>query len=213
MLPTSRSNRGALITLEGGEGAGKSTAIVSIGKILQQAGIAYMTTREPGGTPLGESIRQLLLQPDAVDAQTELLLMFAARRQHWVEKIAPALAEGVWVVSDRFIDASFAYQGAGRGLSWSMISQLVEWTVEGAVPDLTLYLDIDVANGRQRIAQRGALDRFEQEALPFFERVRQGYLQRIRSEPERFISIDASKPLSCVDKTISEELGRWLQSR
>lgn len=195
--------RGLFITVEGGEGVGKSTNIKVLEQQLQGRAISYVHTREPGGTPLAEKMRELLLQPDVAAAEpvypmTELLLMFAARAQHLNEIIEPALARGDWVLCDRFTDATYAYQGGGRGLPEHWIAQL-EQLVQGELrPDLTLLLDAPVAVGMERAGKRGALDRFEQEQISFFERVRDSYLARAAAEPGRFRVIDTDRPLAAI---------------
>ncbi|MGH8084180.1 MAG: dTMP kinase [Lysobacter sp.] len=188
-----------LVTLEGGEGAGKSTVLAALRDALLTAGDDVVCTREPGGTPLAEQIRGLLLdthhEPPA--SETELLLMFAARAQHVRETILPALRRGAWVISDRFTDASYAYQGAARGGDVEFIAQL-EQRVVGISPGLTLLLDVPVEIGLRRARGRGDADRIEAEADDFFERVRAGYRARATAEPERFRVIDASQPAAVV---------------
>lgn len=193
------------ITLEGGEGAGKSTVLGALRDAIQATGEEVVCTREPGGTPLAEQIRSLLLQvsgPNAgahepPSAETELLLMFAARAQLVRETILPALRRGAWVISDRFTDASYAYQGGGRGLDAEFIAEL-ERRVVGIVPALTLLLDVPVTIGLQRARGRGASDRIEAEREDFFERVRAAYLARATSEPGRMRLIDATAPAADV---------------
>ena len=185
---------GKFITIEGGEGAGKSTAIARLEAELAQHEIPLLLTREPGGTELGESIRELLLAKERVEMHpdTELLLMFAARAQHLRQKILPALAAGTWVVCDRFTDATYAYQGAGRGLDTQRIA-ILEQLVQGEIrPDLVLLLDVPPEIGLKRIEGRGEPDRFERESLAFFRRVRQAYLSRAEADPARYRVIDAS---------------------
>lgn len=185
------------VSLEGGEGAGKTTVLAALRAGLEGTGREVVVTREPGGTPLAEKIRGLLLQPgdEAVAAETELLLMFAARAQHLRETVVPALERGAWVLSDRFTDSSFAYQGGGRGLDPGFIGEL-ERRVVGIRPGLTLLLDIDVARGRARIQGRDPRpDRIERERDAFFERVRAAFLARAAAEPARFRVIDASRPV------------------
>lgn len=206
-------NEGArFITVEGGEGVGKSTNLDLIADSLAAAGVGLVKTREPGGTPLAERIRELLLQSDSrepVAGLAELLLVFAARAQHLAEVIEPALSAGQWVLCDRFTDATYAYQGGGRGLPVAAIG-LLEQLVQGQRrPDLTILLDAPVAIGQQRIRQRGSPDRIESERLQFFEAVREAYLERARAEPERFLVIDASRPLDAVQS----DLRRSLQQR
>ena len=194
------NKRGFFLTLEGAEGVGKSTNIEFITQYLEQRGIDYVLTREPGGTQLGEKIRELLIavHEESMSELTELLLVFAARAQHLDKIIEPALAAGKWVVCDRFTDATFAYQGAGRGLSMETIGEL-ESMVQGELrPDLTLILDLDPEIGMQRASNRGELDRFEREQMSFFRHVRQGYLDIAQAEPERCTVIDAAKSLEDV---------------
>jgi dTMP kinase len=194
------NKRGLFLTLEGAEGVGKSTNIEYITQYLEQRDIEYVLTREPGGTQLAEKIRNLLLavHEEPMSELTELLLVFAARAQHLDKVIEPALSKGKWVVCDRFTDATFAYQGAGRGLSVETIGQL-QSLVQGELrPDLTLILDLNPEIGLARASNRGELDRFELEQQSFFRHVRQGYLDIAQAEPERCRVIDASKPLTDV---------------
>jgi dTMP kinase len=200
------------ITLEGGEGVGKTTNLAFIEDYLRGQGLPLLRTREPGGTALGEKVREILLHSDAVDAMAELLLVFAARAQHIQTVIRPALERGEWVLCDRFTDASYAYQGGGRGISVETIGFL-EHCVQGALrPDLTLLLDTPVAVGMARARARGPQDRFESEADTFFERVRNAYLDRMAAEPERIRVIDASKDLPEVQVAIASALDRILAS-
>ncbi len=180
--------KGKFITVEGSEGAGKSTNIRYIQDYLKQKKIPFILTREPGGTPVAEKIRDLLLDKanTSLCDDAELLLMFAARAQHLNELIIPALKEGKWVISDRFTDASYAYQGGGRGLSWQKIAQLEQWVQGDLRPDATILLDIPVDKGMERVRQRGNTDRFEQEQLSFFNRIRDTYLKLAKENPERF---------------------------
>lgn len=180
------------ITFEGVDGAGKSTHLAWFADTLRERGVDVLVTREPGGTPLGERLRDILLS-QAMRAETEALLMFAARLEHIEAVIKPALRRGTWVVSDRFSDASFAYQGGGRGVPLGRLEQLENWVHEGFQPDLTLLFDIPVEVARQRLSSNRAPDRFEQEQGEFFERVRQAYLARSRKYPQRFALIDASR--------------------
>lgn len=206
------SNRGKFITVEGGEGVGKSTNIALIAEMLAAAGQPPVRTREPGGTPLAEQIRHLLLAhgDEPMSAWTELLLIFAARAQHLAQVIEPALAAGQWVLCDRFTDATFAYQGGGRGLSTDHIAAL-EQLVQGALrPDLTVLLDASVAVGQERMRGRAAPDRFESEQLAFFERVRKTYLQRAQAEPGRFLIVDAGQDLASVQANLRGGLQKWL---
>lgn len=212
---------GRFITLEGGEGAGKSTQLQTIERELQTAGIEVVVTREPGGTPRAEKIRELLLARDteAMPASCELLLMFAARATHLHNLILPALQRGAWVLSDRFTDASYAYQGYGRGLSLTQIAQLEQWVQQGIQPHLTLLLDAPVelamqrARARNQAAGQGEGDRFEIEQSAFFERVRQGYLVRAQSDPGRFRIIDASQTLDSVARDVSTTLRQFIQEQ
>jgi dTMP kinase len=210
-----RAQRGSFITVEGGEGVGKSTNIAFIADQLRAAGHEVVLTREPGGTALGEAIRGLLLRPDQepIAMWAELLLVFAARAQHLAQVIEPALAAGRWVLCDRFTDATYAYQGGGRGLDRKAIAQL-EQLVQGELrPDLTVLLDAPVAIGRERASARGAPDRFEQEQQAFFEAVRQEYLQRAQREPRRFCVIDAARELAAVQRQLGDALQRWLDEK
>jgi dTMP kinase len=191
---------GKLITLEGGEGAGKSTVLAAVRELLAARNIDVVVTREPGGTPVGEAIRAVLLDPQhkGLCAETELLLMFAARAQLVRAAIQPALAAGRWVLSDRFTDASYAYQGGGRGQPEMRIADLEHWAAAGVTPDLTLLLDLPVADGLKRANGRGAADRIEMENAEFFERVRASYRARAAAQPVRFRVIDAAQPLDQV---------------
>lgn len=204
--------RGKFLTIEGTEGVGKSTNLAFVRDWLHAKGIDVVVTREPGGTPLAEEIRTLLLakRAEAVDETAELLLVFAARAQHIAQVIKPALARGAWVLSDRFTDATFAYQGGGRGLRIDTIAQL-ESLVQGELrPDLTLVLDIDVELGLKRARQRGELDRFESETIGFFERVRAAYQARAHARPDHYAVINAGQDLVAVQKDIERVLGRLL---
>lgn len=185
---------GRFITIEGGEGAGKSSVIHACLAHLREHGIEVVATREPGGTPLSEQIRALMLDQasSGMVGETELLLAFAARAQHVRELIRPALARGTWVLSDRFTDSSYAYQGGGRGLPVSTIASLEAFAVGDTRPDLTLWLDLPVADGMARLHGRGDADRIEAESLAFFERVRAAFAQRAQAEPVRIQRIDAA---------------------
>jgi dTMP kinase len=194
---------GKFITLEGIDGAGKSTHIPAIAEILRSRGREVLITREPGGTPLGERLRELLLH-ETMHPETETLLMFAARRQHLAQVIQPALARGAYVLSDRFTDASFAYQHGGRGVAAAKIRELEAWVQDDFQPDLTLLFDVPVSVSSQRLAGARDPDRFERENGEFFERIRQSYLQRAREFPKRFRVIDASKPLIEIKVLIEE---------
>jgi len=195
---------GLFITLEGPEGAGKSTNRDYLAARLREQGLDVVLTREPGGTPLAEKVRELLLAPsdEVMAADTELLLVFAARAQHLAQVIRPALARGAVVLCDRFTDATYAYQGGGRGLSVERIAALEQFVQGELRPDLTLVFDLPVEVGLARAAARGRLDRFEQEGQAFFEAVRQAYLQRARREPQRYDLLDAAQPLEAVQRAI-----------
>lgn len=195
--------RGMFITLEGMDGAGKSTHIPAIVDLLQARGKEVLVTREPGGTELGERLRELLLH-ETMQPETEALLMFAARRQHLVQLILPALARGTWVLSDRFTDASFAYQGEGRGVAVDKLRFLERWVQGDFQPDLTLLFDLPVSLSMERLACVRTPDRFECEDTAFFERIRCGYLQRAAEFPERFRVIDASKSLEEVNVEVKK---------
>ena len=208
-------NPGKFITVEGVEGVGKTTNMTFIQSWLKQQGIEHITTREPGGTPLAEDIRKLLLSPrvEAVNENTELLLMFAARAQHLAEVILPALECGQWVLCDRFTDATYAYQGGGRGVAMEKIS-LLEDLVQGQLrPDLTLVLDAPVAQGLERANKRSQPDRFEQEKLDFFEQVRDCYLSRAKDMPMQYRVIDASQNLEEVQLDITEQLDQFMAAQ
>lgn len=196
--------RGKFITFEGIDGAGKSTHHAWMANFLLAKGISVVSTREPGGTPLGEKLRALLLA-DPMNLETEALLMFAARREHIDKVIEPALAAGRWVVSDRFTDASFAYQGGGRGLAEAKLQQLESWVQGSLQPDLTFLFDLDVATAANRLQGTGlAADRFEQEQKDFFERVRQVYLGRAKIYPARFRVIDAGLSLDTIHQILEQ---------
>jgi len=192
--------KGRLISLEGGEGAGKSTLLSGLRAHFERSGMDVLYTREPGGTPVGEAVRALVLDPAHRDmaVETALLLMFAARAQLVSEVLQPALAAGRWVLCDRFTDASYAYQGGGRGVDAARIAELERIATGGLKPDLTLLLDLPVARGRARASQRGDADRIEAERDDFFERVRSAYRARAQAEPRRFRIIDASQPADAV---------------
>ena len=191
------------ITFEGVDGAGKSTHLAWFADVLRQRGPDVVVTREPGGTPLGEQLREILLnQPMSIG--TEALLMFAARLEHIEQVIKPALHAGKWVISDRFSDASFAYQGGGRGLDWDKLSRLEQWVHADLQPDLTLFFDAPVEVARQRLANNASLDRFEQEQADFFERVRAGYHKRVQQNPQRYIVIDAAQSIDSIKKKLEE---------
>lgn len=200
------------ITLEGIEGAGKTTAMNLVSSLIESAGKPLMVTREPGGTPLGEELRALLLghRHDGMADDTELLLMFAARAEHLRNKIEPALNQGSWVLCDRFTDATYAYQGGGRGLPLDRIEALEHWVQRGLRPNLTLLLDLPVALGLERAGKRSAPDRFERERHEFFERVRQAYLAIAAREPGRVKVVDASQTLEVVSAQISSLMAEYL---
>jgi dTMP kinase len=205
---------GRFITVEGIEGVGKTTNIDFIHRQLQAAGREVLLTREPGGTPLAEAIRGLLLDPEytGMDARCELQLVFAARAEHLAKVIRPALEQGKWVLCDRFTDATYAYQGGGRGIETSIIAAL-EMLVQGDFrPDLTLLLDVPVAVGLARAGKRGALDRFEQEQVDFFDRVRMCYLDMAREHPARYRVIDAAQPLDQVQQELAAVLTNFLHT-
>ena len=200
----SLSQRGLFITVEGGEGVGKSTNMAYIENCLRDSGIDLQVTREPGGTALGEELRQLLLQvrEQSVSATTELLLIFAARAQHMEELIEPALAAGRWVLCDRFTDATYAYQSGGRGIDAATVRSLEKLVLGALRPDCTLLLDAPVDVGMARARGRGELDRFEREEIDFFERVRATYLRLAQDGEGRYRVIDASQPLEDVQQQI-----------
>lgn len=199
------------ISLEGSEGAGKSTAMEVVVAQLEAWQVPYIRTREPGGEANAEQIRELLLHSDHLDAKTELLLMFAARNEHLVKVIRPALQAGQWVVSDRFVDASYAYQGHGRGLQWQTIEYLEQLVVGNTQTDLTLMLDVDPKVGLDRAAERSAKDRIEKEALQFFENIRKGYLQRADADPKRIKLINANQPVEAVEQQIKAVMQQFKQ--
>lgn len=205
--------RGRFISFEGGEGAGKSTVIHAVRQRLGERAISFEDTREPGGTPLSEAIRTLILDPQwqgQMCTETELLLVFAARAQHVRARLLPLLDAGTWVVSDRFTDASFAYQGGGRGQPTERIAALEEWAACGLQPDLTFLLDVPVELGLARADARGERDRMELEQFAFFERVRAAYLQRAARNPERFRVIDASRNQAEVAESVLHALDAWM---
>ena len=200
---------GQFITVEGGEGAGKTTQLAFMREYLEQTGRRVVLTREPGGTPLGEEIRALLLghRHDGMALATETLLMFAARAEHLERVIRPALAAGHWVLCDRFTDATYAYQGGGRGLDKQKFAALEQWVHGHLQPDLTFLFDLPPAVAGERIAAQGReLDRFEQERGDFHQRVRQAYLERAAAAPQRFEVINANQPLEIIKKKVEEAL-------
>ncbi len=207
--------RGRFITLEGGEGAGKTTALGYVRGLLESHGIPVTLTREPGGTRVGEHLRRLLLDPEVeMSAETELLLMFAARAEHLQQVIRPALEQGRWVLCDRFTDASYAYQGGGRGVSPERIAVLEDW-VQGALrPDLTILLDLPVEVGMERVRGRnGAMDRMESETLEFHRRVRRAYLDRACRCPDRYCLVDASGSPAVVEEQLRLCVERFIHGR
>ncbi len=201
------------MTVEGVEGVGKSSNIQAITQFLDYYGVEYVSTREPGGTLIAERIRELLLQTggEVPTEMTELLLVFAARAQHLDTVIRPALQAGKWVICDRFTDATYAYQGAGRGIEKARIAKLEDFVQDDLRPDLTVILDLDPQTGLERARNRGALDRFEQEKLEFFDRVRQGYLDIAAASPDRCLLLDASQDLETVKQALLEKLHAWLE--
>lgn len=204
---------GKLISIEGIEGAGKSTALKYIQHFLDKAGKDVLITREPGGTPLAEKLRELLLNPElgeVVNPKTELLMMFASRAQHISQVIEPALVAGKWIICDRFVDASYAYQSAGRGLDKKWVSALDEMVVGNLKPDATFLLDIDPSLGLARSKKRGPQDRFEKEKVEFFEKVRHAYLERAAAEKKRFYIIDAALPLADVEAQLQSVLEKLI---
>ena len=205
--------QGLFITLEGPEGAGKSTNREYLAERLRAAGIEVVLTREPGGTPLAERIREVLLTPadEIMNADTELLLVFAARAQHLATVIRPALERGAVVLCDRFTDSTYAYQGAGRGLSLARIAALEDFVQGPLRPDLSLVFDLPVEVGLARASARGRLDRFEQEGREFFQKVRQAFLTRAQAAPERYFLVDASQPLAEVQRSLDGLLPQLLE--
>lgn len=203
------------ITFEGGEGAGKSTVLAAAARVLSELGVRHRITREPGGTALGEALRATLLDPRhaGMCREAEALIVFAARAQHVVELVRPALAAGEWVVCDRYTDASYAYQGGGRGVDAAQLEFLERWVTAGLKPDRTYLLDVGVATGRARAAARGRPDRMEAETDGFFERVRDAYRARAAAEPWRFAVVDAERPLAEVVSTVVADLTDWVRSR
>lgn len=202
-------NRGKFITFEGIDGAGKSSHIAGVTEFLRSHGLTIVSTREPGGTPLGEKLRELLLY-EAMHLETEAMLMFAARREHLAQVIEPALARGDWVVCDRFSDATFAYQGGGRGLDRNKLAQLEQWVHGHLQPDLTLLFDLPLAVASRRIAaQVRDLDRFEQERADFHERVRLAYLDRAAASPQRIKIINADQPLDFIKNSVEKLIATY----
>lgn len=207
-----KSKKALFITLEGSEGVGKTSNLEYIKQMLNDAGIDFIETREPGGTPLGEALRNTLLGEDfkGMSDDTELMLMFAARAEHINKVIKPALEKGKWVLCDRFTDSTFAYQGGGRQLDMERIAGLEQWVQGDLRPDLTLLLDASVEIGRERAGKRSEPDRFEQERDAFFNRVRDTYLARAKAEPERMKVIDASLDLESVQAQVKKVLEQYL---
>ncbi|MDE2091873.1 MAG: dTMP kinase [Gammaproteobacteria bacterium] len=211
-----QSSRGKFITLEGVEGVGKSTHLEFLGHYLQDRGISVQITREPGGTPAADKIRQILLTShmEKLQPMSELLLMFAARALHVENVIRPALEAGVWIICDRFTDASYAYQGGGRGIATRHIESLERMVLKGLRPDMTILLDTKIEVGMARVRKRGLLDRFEQEKDDFFKRVRRVYLARAHRDPRRIKVVNASGSIADVQAQISalliKRLASWL---
>lgn len=200
---------GKFITFEGIDGAGKSTHISNVVNLIQAQGLTVVSTREPGGTPLGEKLRELVLH-ETMHPETETLLMFAARREHLANVIEPALARGDWVVCDRFSDATFAYQGGGRGLDKAKFAELEQWVHAHLRPDLTLLFDLPPAIAGERLAAQGRLlDRFEQERVDFHHRVRDAYLERSAAEPQRIQVINANQRPDIIKKQVEETVLRY----
>ena len=206
--------RGKFITLEGGEGAGKSTNVPWIADYLRAQGKDVLVTREPGGTEVAEAIRNVLLSPDlpGMHFDTELLLMFAARNEHLQQKILPALAQGTWVICDRFTDATYAYQGYGRGISLHRIATLEQWVQGELRPDYVILFDLAIETGMARAQARGRADRFEQEHMAFFEKIRAGYQARATINPEQYPIIDAALPLTQVQAQLQCALDTMLKA-
>jgi dTMP kinase len=204
---------GLFITVEGIDGAGKSTHIPYIESVLRDEGQQVIKTREPGGSPASDTLRRLLLE-ETLSPESELLLMFASRQEHLNHTIRPALAEGRCVLCDRFTDSSYAYQGNGRGIENDLIQTLESWIQKDLQPDLTLLFDIPVSVSVERRKQRHTSnhkDRFEEESIYFYERVRQGYLERVRKHPHRFYVIDASKTIEEIQSKLKEFIHEWLR--
>jgi dTMP kinase len=202
--------RGKFLTVEGVEGVGKSTNVDFLAAAIKAQGFDVICTREPGGTPMAERIRQMLLEhgEEPLPDIAELLLFFAARSLHISNTIRPALDAGKWVICDRFTDASRAYQGSGRGLDMQRINLLADWVQEDLQPDMTLLLDAPAEIGMQRAEQRGATDRLESEQISFYKRIRAGYLALAKAHPERFVVVDAARPLQEVQVSITAALDK-----
>lgn len=197
--------KGRFLTLEGVDGAGKSTHVDWLVVRLRAMGLKVLSTREPGGTPVGEKLREMLLN-DAMHLETETLLMFAARAEHLHKVILPALAAGTWVVCDRFTDATFAYQGGGRALGTQRVAALEQWVHPHVQPDRTWLFDVPLDVARERLERSRAKDRFEKEADAFFERTRAAYLERAQSQPERFLRIDATQSIASIRAKLDQDL-------
>lgn len=205
--------RGYFITLEGGEGAGKSTQARRLASALAAAGVPVLRTREPGGAPGAERIRDLLLSPGSWDSLTEAMLHFAARREHVVRSIRPMLEAGAWVICDRFADSTLAYQGAGQGLAFETWARLCDLTLEGLQPDLTLILDLPVEAGLARAAARSTADRYEKLGADFHARIRAGFADIARREPTRCVVLDAARDADVVYASITETLRQRLGAK
>ena len=199
--------KGKFITLEGGEGSGKSTCMAFIKVWLEENNIEYIVTREPGGTPLAEEIRSLILshREEKMHDETELLLMFAARSQHINEKIKPAIEAGKWVISDRFVDSSYVYQGAARGGDLAQIDQLAAWVLQGCKPDRTLLFDVPVDVGLSRVAKRAQSDRLDDEPMAFHQMVRDAFLQRVKTN-DHYALINAAQSIEQVNRDVKDQL-------
>jgi dTMP kinase len=199
---------GKFIAMEGAEGVGKSSNILCIKEYLESKDITVVTTREPGGTRMGDSLRNVLLNQEKIDNKAELLLLFAARAQHITQVIIPALESGAWVISDRFIEASYAYQGGGRGIALDVIEYLDRWVLDTLKPDCTILLDAPPEVGMARARARGELDRIEREDMAFFHRIRQAYLDRAQQSGGRTVVIDATQSLSSVQIAIKKHIDK-----
>ena len=206
--------RGQFITFEGGEGAGKSTAIAAASALLTKRGVVHLTTREPGGTPFAEAMRSAVLSPmyRGLSADAELLAIFAARADHVERMILPSLNAGRWVLADRFTDASYAYQGGGRGVPADRIASLEQWAARGVRPDRTLLLDVPVGEGLQRARHRSEPDRMESEAMDFYDRVREVYRARAAAEAGRFVVLDATAALEDVVAAVVRDLDAFVDA-
>ncbi|MDH5434779.1 MAG: dTMP kinase [Gammaproteobacteria bacterium] len=207
-----KSSKGKFITLEGTEGVGKSTCMSFVKEYLESKGIQTWLTREPGGTPLAEDLRKLLLtnREETVENKTELLMMFAARCQHVNQVIKPALDAGKWVICDRYVDASYAYQGGGRGISFEEIRTIEQWCFGDFKTDLTILLDMPVEIAMKRARKRSSPDRIESEKIDFFERIRTAYMQRANDEPDRIYVVDAEPSIGIVQKNIKSILEKYI---